>query len=177
MSKLPAFAIAALCAAAVAGTAAAATRNSHVMEISLPDGAVAHVEYVGNVAPKVTIEPATAPDGEWAPLPSFAGFDRMIAEMNRQGEAMMRQAQQLERQPVGVGAAPYVASFGNSPAGMSSTTIVSYSNGSGTCTRTTEAVSQGPDKAPKVSSSVSGNCGAMANPARPAPSSAPISRT
>jgi len=177
VSKLPAFAIAALCVATIAGTAVAATRNSHVMEISLPDGAVAHVEYVGNVAPKVTIEPAATPDGEWAPLPAFAGFDRMIAEMNRQSEALIRQAQQLESQHVGVGAAPYVASFGSSPAGMSSTTIVSYSNGSGTCTRTTEAISQGPGKPPKVSSSVTGNCGASANPVRPAPSSAPISRT
>jgi hypothetical protein len=42
-------------AAAIAGTALAATRNSHVMNVALPDGSVARVEYVGNVAPKVTV--------------------------------------------------------------------------------------------------------------------------
>ena len=177
MKKLPAFAILTLCVAAGAGTAAAATRNSHVIEVSLPDGAVAHVEYVGKVAPKVTIEPAANADDQWAPLPSFAGFDRMIDEMNRRTEAMMDRAQQLELGPAHGSADPYFASFGNSPAGMSSTTIVSYSNGSGTCTRTTEAISRGPGKAPKVSSSVTGSCGTSASPVRPVPSSAPISRT
>ena len=177
MKKLPAFAILGLCIAAATGAAAAATRNSHVLEVSLPDGAIAHVEYVGNVAPKVTIEPATAADDEWAPLQSFAGFNRMIDEMNRQSAAMMHEAQQLERASVGGSAAPYFASFGNSPAGMRSTSIVSYSNGSGTCTRTTEAISQGPGKAPKIRSSLTGHCGTSANPVRPVPSSAPISRT
>ena len=42
-------------AAAIAGTALAATSNSHVMNVSLPDGSVAHVEYVGSVPPKVTV--------------------------------------------------------------------------------------------------------------------------
>src|SRR5579872_5326622 len=94
--KLPAVVLISLSAVALAGTAAtAASRSSHVMNVPLPDGSVAHVEYVGNVAPKVTIEPAVAPDADddWAPATSFARFDRMIAEMNRQAEAMMRQAQ------------------------------------------------------------------------------------
>ena len=177
MRKLPALMIAALSTAAIAGTAAAAARNSHVINVALPDGGVAHVQYVGNVAPKVTIEPAVHSDGDWLPMPSFAGFDRMIAEMNRESEAMMRQAQQLGHQPVGNGAVPYVASLSNAPAGMSSTTIVSYSNGNQTCTRTTEAVSQGLGKPPKISSSLTGNCGASNNLVRPAPTSAPISRT
>jgi hypothetical protein len=177
--KLPAIALAGVAAATLAGTAVAANRNSHVMNVSLPDGSVAHVEYTGDIAPKVTVDPArpfAAGFGDWAPLPSLAGFDRMIAQMNRETEAMMRQAQQMARQPVG-GAVPYVASFGNAPAGVTSTTIVSYSNGNSTCTRTTETVSQGPGKPPKVTSSVSGNCAADPAPGQPAPSSAPINRT
>jgi hypothetical protein len=98
----------------------------------------------------------------WAmPFPSFAGFDKMIAEMQRQSAEMIRQAQQIARQPAG--AAPYIASYGNLPAGETSTTVVSVSNGGGTCTRTTEVVSQGPGKAPKVTSNVSGNCGAASS--------------
>lgn len=181
MSKLPAFALAGVAAAALAGTAVAAKPNSHVMNVPLPDGSVAHVQFVGDVAPKVTIDPAApfaAAMGDWAPLPSFAGFDPIIQQMNRETEAMMRQAQQMSRLPAGGAAAPYVAAFGNAPAGAgSSTTIVSYSNGNSTCTRTTEAVSQGAGKPPKVTTTVSGNCGAAAAPVQPAPSSAPINRT
>jgi hypothetical protein len=177
--KLPAVALTAVCVATLAGTAAAAaTRDSHVMNVPLPDGSVAHVEYVGSVAPKVTIEPAVAQDADddWAPVPSIAGFDRIIAQMNRETQAMIRQAQQMARQPITGGAAiPYIASYGNVPAGVTSTTVVSYSNGRSTCTRTTETISQGAGKPPKVTTSVSGNCGAAAAPVRP--SSAPISRT
>jgi hypothetical protein len=79
---------------------------------------------------------------------------------------MIRRAQQISIQPGG--AAPYVASFGSLPAGETSTTIVSVSNNGVTCTRTTEIVSQGPTKAPKVTSNVSGQCGGA-----PAPSSGP----
>jgi hypothetical protein len=177
VTKLPVIALGGLCAALVGGAAIAADRNTHVMNVSLPDGSTARVEYVGNVAPKVVVEPSRGPDGGlWTPLPALASFDRMIAEMNRESEAIMRQAQQVARQPVG-GATPYVASFGNAPAGVTSTTVVSYSNGRATCTRTTETVSQGSGKPPKVTSSVSGNCDAAAAPLQPAPSAAPISHT
>ena len=160
MRKLPAFAFGGIAAAALAGTAIAAAPKSHVMDVPLPDGSIAHVEYVGNVAPKVTIAPRpyAEADGPWAmAFPSFAGFDRMMAEMQRRSDEMMRQAQQMSRQPAG--AAPYIASWGNMPAGQTSTTIVSVSNNGTTCTRTTEVVSQGPGKAPKVTSNASGQCG------------------
>ena len=159
MRKLPAFAIGGIAAAALAGTAMAAAPKSHVMDVPLPDGAVAHVQYVGDVAPKVTIAPRpyAADEGPWAmAFPSFAGFDRMMAEMQRRSDEMMRQARQMSRQPTG--AAPYIASYGNMPAGGSSTTIVSVSNNGVTCTRTTEIVSQGPGKPPKVTSNASGQC-------------------
>ena len=171
MRKLPA--IAAIFAATIAGTAVAASRNSHVIEVPLLDGSTARVEYVGNVAPKVSIEPQEASAGDWLSLPQFASFDEMMAEMNRDSVAMMRQAQQIAGRPPAVGNSPYVASFGKIPEGMTSETVVSYSNGSQTCTRTTETVSQGPNKPPRVTSRVSGNCAATANPEP----SAPISRT
>ena len=159
MRRLPAFAIAGIAAAALAGTAVAASPKTHVMTVPLPDGSIAHVEYVGNVAPKVTVDPRPLADASdaWAmPFPSFAGFDRMIQEMNRRTEQMVRQAQQMSHHPMG--AAPYIASYGDLPAGGTSTTVVSVSNGGQTCTRTTEVVSQGAGKAPKVTSSVSGQC-------------------
>jgi hypothetical protein len=53
------------------------------------------------------------------------------------------------------------------PAGQTSTTVVSISQNGSTCTRSTEVVSQGPGKAPKVTSKVSGQCGAAAQSSGP----------
>ena len=184
MRNIPAILLAAAGAAALAGTAVAAAPKSpapkaqsktHVMSVPLPDGSAVRVEYVGDVAPKVTVRPGAVADaGAWGmPFPSFAGFDRMIAEMNRQSEQMIRQAQQAARQPAGAGGAiPYIAAYGNMPAGETSTTVVSVSNGGATCTRSTQIVSQGQGKPPKVTSNVSGQCGPEA-----APPAAPITRT
>jgi hypothetical protein len=180
VKKLPVAAFAG--ALALAGTAFAASPTSHVtpkphvMNVPLPDGSVARVEYVGDVAPRVTVAPgpmseAMTPAGApWAmPFPTFANFDRMMAEMNRRSQDMIRQAREMARQPAG--AAPYVASYGNLPAGESSTTIVSVSDGGKSCTRTTQVVSQGTGKAPKVTSSATGDCDAA-----PAPTG-PVNRT
>ncbi|HET7575842.1 MAG TPA: hypothetical protein VFK19_04645 [Sphingomicrobium sp.] len=177
MRTLPAIALATVGAAALAGTAIAANpkapaAKTHVMNVALPGGSVAHIRYVGDVAPRVTVEsrPLAGLDAGWGmPLPSFAGFGKIMAEMQRQSQEMMRHAQQMSRHPNG--AHPYIASYGSLPAGQTSTTVVSVSNGGSTCTRSTEVVSQGPGKAPKVTSSVSGQCGAP-----PAPS-ATVNRT
>jgi hypothetical protein len=174
---LPAIALAAVGAAALAGTAIAANPKApaakmHVMNVALPDGSVAHIRYVGDVAPKVTVEsrPLAALGGGWGmPFPSFGGFDKIMADMQRQSQEMMRHAQEMSRHPNG--AVPYIASYGNMPAGQTSTTVISVSNGGATCTRSTEVVSQGPGKAPKVTSRVSGQCGEAAAPG------APVNRT
>lgn len=144
--------------AALAGGAWAAGPKTHVMNVPLGDGSVAHIEYAGDVAPKVTIAPdASHPVTPWfVDFPSFAGFDRMMAEMNQRTEAMIRQAQAIARNSPA--AQPYIAAYGNLPSGGTSTTIVSYSNNGVTCTKTTQVVSDGPGKPPKVSSSESGQC-------------------
>jgi len=162
--KLPAFAFAGA-AAMLAGAAIAAAPKTHKMDVPLPDGSVAQIEYVGDVAPKVTIARPSMADaaGAWGmAFPSFAGFDKMIEEMNRRTHDMMRRAQEMSRQPAR--AAPYIASYGDLPAGQTSTTVVSVSNGGAICTRTTEVVSQGAGKPPKVTSNVSGQCSGEAAP-------------
>lgn len=169
MKTIRAIALGAAAVALAGAAAAAAPSKTHSMDVALPDGAVAHISYVGNVAPKVRIDPRPLgddPQDAWGmPFPSFAGFDRMIREMNARTEQMMRQAQQMTVHP-GV-AAPYIASYSNLPAGQTSTTVVSVSNGGATCTRSTEVVSEGPGKPPKVTSNVTGQCGAA--PAAVAP--------
>lgn len=168
MRKLPAFALA-VAAACLAGAALAASPKTHKMDVPLPDGSVAHIEYVGNVAPKVIVAPrsiARGLAGLPVTFPSFAGFDQMIAAMNRRTQEIARQAAEMVRQPANGG--PYIAAYGDVPAGGLSTTVVSVTNGGATCTRTTEVVSQGTGKPSKVSTSTSGQC-AIAPPAPPQP--------
>jgi hypothetical protein len=173
-------------AIALAGAAIAAAPKSHVMNIALPDGSIARIEYVGDVAPKVTVAPRrlAGMEAAWAPmpLPSLAGVDRMIEQMNRERAAMIARARLMARQaPAAPGTMPYVASFGNAPAGATSTSVVSVSNGGKTCTRRTEVYSQGAGKPPRVVTNASGDCEAIRlppSPATPAPparsSSAPL---
>lgn len=165
MRKLAKFALAGAFASALAGTALAASKTAHVMDVELPDGAVAHIQYSGDIAPKVTIVPgleARMP-GLWAPMafPRFEDLDQAIARMNQQTEAMIRQAQTIAAHPGEPGV--NVASYSNLPAGSDSVSVVSYANGGRTCTRTTKSVSQGPGKPPKVTTSISGDCGAASS--------------
>jgi hypothetical protein len=170
------FALAGVATAVLAGTAMAANTKMHRMDVPLPDGGVVHVEYAGDVAPKVTVAPVQ-PGGMWAPLafPAFGNFDRMFDQLDRQ----MQQIEQMARQPVG---APgmNVAAYGSLPAGTSSISVMSTSNNGVSCTRTTEVVSRGAGKPPKVTTNVSGNCGAAPGAlpqAAPPAASGPIDRT
>ena len=171
MRTLPTLA-AGIAAAALAGTAIAASPQMHRMDVPLPDGGVVHVEYAGDVAPKVTVAPAQ-PGGLWAPMafpamPDMRNFNRMFDQMQKQ----MQQIEQIGRQAPGMN----IASYGGMPDGSTSVSVVTTSNGGVSCTRTTEVVSQGAGKPPKVTSNVSGDCGA-APQAAPAAPSRPINRT
>jgi len=165
--KLPVFVLGGVAAATLAGAAIAADRTTHRMDVPLPDGGVVHVEYVGDVAPKVTVAPIEQ-RGLWAPMafPSFGNFDAMFDQLDRQ----MRQIQQMAIQP-GAPGGLNVAAYGDMPAGASSVSVVSSSNGGVSCTRTTEVVSQGQGKPPKVTTNVSGDCGGAPGAA---PQAAPI---
>ena len=172
MRTLPTLA-AGIAAAALAGTAIAASPQMHRMDVPLPDGGVVHVEYAGDAAPKVTVAPAQ-PGGLWAPMafpamPDMRNFNRMFDQMQKQ---MQKQMQQIGRQAPGMN----IASYGGMPDGSTSVSVVTTSNGGVSCTRTTEVVSQGAGKPPKVTSNVSGDCGA-APQAAPAAPSQPINRT
>jgi len=156
MRKAFGLVLAGLGAAALAGAAVAASRDTHIMNVQLPDGSTARVEYVGNVAPKVTVVPA--------PAPQFGLFDRSMSDMQRQMDAMMKQVDAMARMPVTGAPGVNVAAYGTAPEGSSSVTVVSTSNGAKTCTRTTEVTSQGAGKPPKVATNVSGDCGTAPAP-------------
>ena len=80
-------------------------------------------------------------------------------DVQRQIDAMMREMRNIG-EPALVGPMT-VAAYGDAPAGTSSVTIVTTSDGSKTCTRRTEVTSAGPGKPPKVASSATGDCAAV----------------
>ena len=153
--------LAGLGAVTLTGAAVAASQDRHVMNVPLPDGSTARVEYVGSVAPKVTVTP-TPPS-----FPAFGMFDRSMFDMQHQIDVMMRQFDRATKVPPAGPTGLNVVSYGNAPAGRSSVTVVSTTTGSKTCTRTTEVTSEGPGKPAKVVSNVSGDCAAGNASAKP----------
>ena len=93
---------------------------------------------------------------------SFAELDRISAEMERQAAVMMRQATQMQSSP---DAAVQQAALAGAPAGATSVTMVSTSNGKGVCTQSVRVTAMGEGKAPQVIRKVSGDCAAGAAPA------------
>jgi hypothetical protein len=157
-------AVAGLASFAVAGAALAADApRFHMMNVNLPDGAVAHVRYSGEVAPTVTVDPAPGP--RWFDPASafsgfdrapFAAFDRIAAEMDREAAAMLRQA----RRGGGTGeiAGPDLLAAGGFPAGAAGYSFVSETTSNGTCTRSVEVTRAAPTAKPHVVTSATGNC-------------------
>ncbi|WP_157219069.1 hypothetical protein [Flavisphingomonas formosensis] len=161
-------AVAASLAVGTAAVAATKAEPSHVMEVALPDGSVAHIRYSGDVAPRILFAPAGA--DAFAPTAfdafdaaPFAMFDRIAAEMDAQADAMFRQIdamrQQAATQPGGLTA----VSTGTLPAGAVSYSFVSTSSGKGMCSRSVQVTSLGEGKQPKVVSQTSGDCGPAAS--------------
>lgn len=155
MRKLSAIVLAGLSAVSLASFAAAAHRDTHSLNVALPDGSTAKVEYVGDIPPKVSVVPAPVAD----PFRAFGIFGRSMFDMDGQIDAMMRQVDAMARQPMFGAPGFNTAAYGNAPAGSTSVSIVSTSDGARTCVRRTDVISEGPGKAPKVASSVSGDCG------------------
>ncbi|HWW66016.1 MAG TPA: hypothetical protein VNZ43_14765 [Sphingomonadaceae bacterium] len=173
MRKFRAAVLAGAVLAATAGTAMAAEQGSHFLNVALPDGSVARIEYKGDVAPRVVVAPVrqATPIAFFDPFfepASFAMFDRIAAEMDRQAAAMMRQASALEAQPMAVADGKIdAASFRNMPAGTVSYSFVSTSSGGATCSRSVRVTSLGANEQPKVVSNSSGDCSAMTRKPQP----------
>jgi hypothetical protein len=149
---------------AVASTAlaAGAKEKFHNLMVALPDGSVQHIRYTGDVAPQIVmvptherIAPVSLFDDFDAP---FAELDRMIAEMNRQSDAMLREAAMLSAQAANGKAGVSPAVIANMPAGSVSYSFFSSSSGNGSCSQSLQVTSFGAGQKPKVVSQSSGDC-------------------
>jgi hypothetical protein len=149
-------------ALAVAGVALAASRDMHIMKVGLPDGSVARIEYAGDVAPKVTVAPASGAvpiallDAfDTAP---FAAFDRIAASMDRDMDTMVHEIGALQPLLTPDAGKLDLAALSKLPPGTVSYRLVSTGNGNEMCSRRVDVTSYGPDQKPKVVSSSSGDC-------------------
>ena len=177
MRKLRTAVLIGIAALAVTGVGLAAGRDTHMMMVILPDGSVTQIKYKGDVAPTVTFVPTShvTPVGlfDLSDSAPFAAFDQIAAEMDRQTGAMFREAGALSAVPPLDSGKLDLAAFSKLPRGTIHYRFVSTSNGSGTCDRSIEVTSWGPDQKPKVVSSSSGDCKAVDRALTPAGLNAP----
>jgi hypothetical protein len=159
MRKISKVLLAGAGALTLAGVAVAATDHGHVMNVVLPDGSVAQVHYVGNVAPQVVAVPA-APVAYAADDP-FAMMDRISYEMDRRMDAMLQQASAMAA-PAANGQLSEAA-LKSMPQGSVSYSFTSYSSGNGaSCSQSVQVTSLGQNQAPKVERQSQGDCSAVA---------------
>ncbi|MBV8915243.1 MAG: hypothetical protein JOZ05_19670, partial [Acetobacteraceae bacterium] len=151
------------------GTAAVAADKLHRMQVALPDGSVAQIEYAGNVAPKVVVQPADA--ATLAAFDPFAGFDQIAAQLEAQQQAMMRQMVAMQQAAAqAANAAPGQTLVANMPAGVHYSYVSTTTDANG-CTRTVQYSSDGSSAQPQVTQASSGNCDSV-KPSGPVPAAA-----
>ncbi len=161
-----------LAGTALFATGIAAAATSHVMRVPLSDGAVATIEYEGEVAPRVTILPlsraAVAPAAAADP---FAEMDAMFAAMARRQQAMMREIAALQAQAEADPGSPVrQASIGEgAPAGGGYSFVSTTTTSSNGCGHSVQIVQQAGAAPQRIERSF-GNCaGAQGAPAPRAP--------
>ena len=187
--------IAGAASALLAGAALAAHDESKTMLVALPDGSVQHIQYRGDVAPRLVILPAAQSvsllGAAFGPGSPFAEMERISAAMDAQAAAMMRQAATLQAPvPAAQGKGVTMTNAQGEPVGVMHYSYVSSTTSADGCTQT---VSYSSDDAaasgePRIIRTSSGDCGAGANPvgrpgavtptaapAKPAPTVTPVS--
>jgi hypothetical protein len=147
--------------------------QTHTVTVRVPGGGVETIEYTGEIAPTISFEhipvfgPVADPFVAFTPMgiTSCSALDRISAEMDRQMDMMMHQAQMLaglaQNQPLYSGVltgAPEGATF----------SMVSESSSNGACSRLTRITQSAGDAKPRVVSQTSGNCGLDRHGAMPA---------
>ena len=166
MRKVTKLLLAGAGALTLTGAAVAAADNHHIMNVVMPDGSVAQVHYVGNVAPQVVAHPAVQAV-PMAMVDPFAMMDRISYAMDRQMDAMLQQASMLQQ------AAPNgqlsEAALKSLPPGAVSYSFTSYSSGNGaSCSQSVQVTALGQNQAPKVERQSQGDCSAV-NTRKPTP--------
>ena len=158
---------------ALAGSAMATTppkhsEQAHILNVAMPDGTIEQIRYTGETPPAVVFTPARHAMVPVAfDMAPFAEFDRIAAAMDLQMDAMLRQASTMASLPVGPDGKIDQAALAKLPAGTVQYSFVSSSSANGTCSRSVQMTSFGPNQPPKVVSQSSGDCAGVGTPVTP----------
>ncbi|QGN54747.1 hypothetical protein [Novosphingobium sp. Gsoil 351] len=149
----------------VCGVAEAATAKLHKLNVALPDGSVAQVEYAGDVAPRVVVQAAPQAIAFADPLfalggDPFAEMQHVSALLEQQHRAMLQQVAELQRAAATGTPAPGLTLTSNLPAGSYHYSMVSSTTGADGCTQTVSWSSDGKSPEPQVTKTSVGNCDA-----------------
>jgi hypothetical protein len=147
----------------LAGAAVAASHDTHVMKVALPDGSEAQITYQGDVAPKIKVSGGPSTPVAYVPLAGFDAapfdeMDRVAAMMDRQADLAMQHVAAMQRQALVDGRAPQMASGGEAAPGMVSYSYVSTTTSNGGCTQTVEWRSDGANAQPRMTKTSAGSC-------------------
>lgn len=169
--------VAAIALVGVTGWAAAEIENAHVLDVSLPDGGMAHIRYVGDTPPTVSFAAAPTPlslfapaSEEFVPAPPFAALERISEAMDRQADAVLRDVN-LRPWLALSGPGQTQVDLGKLPPGAQGFSMVSTLSGGGICTRSVQYRSADDGKPPQIETRTSGACGADTKSAAPAATS------
>lgn len=147
---------------ALAGTAYAADKSLHAMQVAAPDRSVVQGRAAGGSQPEVAFVPvqATAPMSIMIADPAFAEMDRLFASLDAQMAGMMRAAAAMPMAPMAADGKPDLAALKSVPGGVVSYSYYSTSTGANGCTQTVQMSSTGAaGQQPKVVRTSSGDCG------------------
>jgi hypothetical protein len=122
--------------------AVAGDNQVHVLTVQLPGGGVEHIQYSGDVAPRIVLVPMSSTMSVMQDDP-FAALERISDMMQQQEIMMLRQMQALTAVPFGAGGHAFVSTMA----------------GNGVCMRSVRITYNNGEEAPKVVSSTSGDCG------------------
>jgi hypothetical protein len=175
--------LASVAVAGLAGLAHAGQPDVKTMTVQLPGGGTEQIEYTGDVAPQVILEPAAAAAPADAAFPfasadPFAAIAQISAEMDSQAAAMMNAMNAMTAGALASPGALVPADALQLPPGGARYSFVSSLSGGagGACMRSVEITAMGNGQAPRVVSQSSGDCGGapgMASPAGAEPAALP----
>ena len=137
-----------MAAVVFAGLANADSAAVHTMTVRLPGGGIETIRYTGDVAPKIVVAPAGAAMPVAAFMPSFAAFDQIAAQMDRQMATMIQQVRAMPMMPM------------MGMPDMNQLMQAAARNGGGSfCAQSVSITSTGNGQPAKVVSHSVGNCG------------------
>jgi len=142
----------------VARFASAEPADTRVMTVQLPNGAVEHIRYRGNVPPQVILVPVTAGPVTAAFQSPFALMDQISAMMDRQAEAMLRAVSTMAARSFAVPTTE--AAFGRVSPGV--------------CMRSIQITYLGNGQQPEVVSQSAGDCDPSPGATVPAQQPVPV---